>query len=234
MTKPDDPRHIELGCGNNKRAGFFGIDVAPGPQVDLILDIQRQPLPFRDDSVDYVYSSHTFEHLTGFPFVLREIFRVCRHEATVEIWTPYGKSNDGMLFGHYTFLTETSFKHICFEYDRFYLGECAGYFDWFRTHYNLYPGIVEELRQLGIPLGFAMEHLFNICLEWGVFLKVRKDSQRAPGPQAPERVYSYGRSAIVQQSGSLRWRLSRLDQYRRSHGTAKTAGLVVRRLLGRR
>jgi SAM-dependent methyltransferase len=197
VTKTSDQTRIELGCGDNKRQGFFGIDIASGLQVDLVLDIERQPLPFRDDSVDHVYSSHTFEHLTAFPFVLREIFRVCRHEATVEIWTPYGKSNDGMLFGHFTLMTETSFKHICFEYDRFYLGDCPGYFEWFRTHYSLYPGIAERLGELGIPFDFALEHLFNICLEWGVFLRVRKDGPRAPGPQIPERIYSYGRDKVL-------------------------------------
>jgi hypothetical protein len=113
MNVLEQPR-IELGSGNNKRRDFFGIDIAPGPQVDLVLDIERQPLPFRDDSVDYV-SSHTFEHLTPVPVRAPEIFRVCRHQATVEIWTPYGKSNEGMLFDHLTFMTETSFKHICVE-----------------------------------------------------------------------------------------------------------------------
>ena len=33
--------------------------------------------------------------------------------------------------------------------------------------------------------------------------------------------------------GTLRWRLSRLRQYRRDHGTRMTAGLITRKLLGR-
>lgn len=188
---------LELGCGNNKREGFFGIDVQPGPQVDLLLNIEESKLPFDDDSIDYVYSSHTFEHLTHYPFVLQEIFRVCKHNAVVEIWTPYGKSNDGLLFGHYTFMTETHFKHICFEYDRFYLGEKKGYFEWFKTHYNLYPGIIESLNRLSIPFEFAMEHMFNIALEWGVYMKVKKDKDKAQAPQFPEKVYSYGRDNII-------------------------------------
>ena len=48
---------------------------------------------------------------------LREIMRVAKDGATVEIWTPYGKSNDAFLLGHRNFYTETHWKHICFEYD---------------------------------------------------------------------------------------------------------------------
>jgi len=113
--------------------------------------------------------------------------------AAVEIWTPYGKSNDGLLFGHYIFFTETSFKHICFEYDRFYLGEAHGYFDWRRSAYNLVPGIQASLKEMDIPLDFALEHMFNICMEWGVLLTVNKDVARAPGPQAQERIFVEGR-----------------------------------------
>jgi SAM-dependent methyltransferase len=187
------PLRVELGCGANKKEGFFGIDVEPLPGVDKVMNIEKTPLPFEDNSVDYIYSSHTFEHLTDFPYVFREIFRVCKPGAIIEIWTPYGKSNDGLLYGHFNFFTETHFKHVCFEYDRFFLCECPGYFSWEKTHYILFPKIIRDLRMLNIPLVFAREHLFNIILEWGVFLTVRKDAERAPGVQAPEEIYSYGR-----------------------------------------
>lgn len=188
---------IELGCGSAKQPGFIGLDYQAFPGVDIVTDLNEEPLPFEDDSVDYVYSSHAFEHLDNYLHVFREIFRVCRPEATVEIWTPYGKSNDGFLFGHHTFFTEAHFKHVCFEYDRFYLGECKGYFNWFRSHYNLYPQIAEHLKTMNIPLEFALEHMFNIAMEWGVFLRVRKDAAAAPGPQYPEHRYSYGRDQFI-------------------------------------
>ncbi|HKU19076.1 MAG TPA: methyltransferase domain-containing protein [Candidatus Saccharimonadales bacterium] len=188
---------VELGCGDTKREGFFGIDILPSPSVDLVLNIEKHKLPFPDNSIDHIYSSHTFEHLTNYRFVLREIMRVAKPDALVEIWTPYGKSNDGMLFGHFTFLSETSFKHICFEFDRFFLGQTHGYLLWEKTHYNLYPDIIKQLKERKIPLDFALEHLFNIALEWGVFLRVKKDAAKAPGPQYPGAVFMYGRGNVV-------------------------------------
>jgi len=192
---------VELGCGSSKREGFYGIDIQ-GEQADLILNIETTELPFDDNSIEYVYCSHVFEHLKEYPFVLREILRVCSPEAVVEIWTPYGKSNDGLLFGHFNFLTETHFKHICYEYDRFYLGNSNGYFDWYETHYVLYPGIREQLESMDIPLEFAMEHMYNIALEWGVFLKVKKN-ESTKIPQIPCRKYFYGRGNEIKLTENL-------------------------------
>ena len=204
-----DVTRIELGCGSHKREGFFGIDFQPSPATDLILDIERERLPFADASIEYVYSSHTFEHLEapGSPLhTLREIMRVAKHGATVEIWTPYGKSNDAFLLGHRNFYTETHWKHICYEYDDFYFGNVPGRFLWTQTHYVLYPGIVRRLRRLGLPLEFALEHMFNVALEFGVFLHVDKHAVRATSPQSPERKYFYSRNQPIARSWRRRLR----------------------------
>lgn len=193
--------NIELGCGANKREGFYGIDIAPGPEVDFVMDIEREKLPFPNDSVERVYSSHTFEHLEapGSPIqTLREIMRVAKHGAEVEIWTPYGHSNDGLLFGHRVFYTETHWKHICFEYDDFYFGQgTPGRLVWERTQYVLYPGILDQLEELDLPLDFAMTHLSNIVLEFGVFLEVDKHRTKAPGPQFPAIELCYRRGEVI-------------------------------------
>jgi SAM-dependent methyltransferase len=191
---------LELGCGNNKRPGFFGIDIAPGEAVDRVLDIEREPLPFADDSVDYIYSSHTFEHLEapGSPcHTLREIVRVGRHAATVEIWTPFGKSDPGFLFGHRVFYSDTHWKHICYEYDGFYLGEGRGRFQWMRTQYLLYPGILETLQNLNVPIEFAITHMVNVVLEFGVFLAIDKTLHKARAPQYPIREICYERYKVL-------------------------------------
>jgi hypothetical protein len=199
----NDVTRIELGCGSHKREGFFGLDIQQSPATDLVLDIERERLPFPDASIEYVYSSHTFEHLEapGSPLhTLREIMRVAKHGATVEIWTPYGKSNDAFLLGHRNFYTETHWKHICYEYDDFYFGNLPGRFLWTETQYVLYPGIVERLGRLGLPLEFALEHMFNIALEFGVILRVDKQALRATSPQFPRPTYLYSRTQPIAES----------------------------------
>ena len=192
-ANPEPPTRIDLGCGGNKREGFFGIDSVPSPVTDCVLDLEREKLPFPDNSIEFVYSNHAFEHMAHFPPILREIVRVCRHDTLVEIWTPYGLSRDAFLIGHKLFLTEEHWKHICFMHDRHYLGDTPGYLLWERVHYNLKPGVLDRLKRLKIPVEFAIEHMFDIAFEWGVFLRVKKDAAQAPGPQEPLRAFAYGR-----------------------------------------
>jgi hypothetical protein len=192
---------LELGCGQHKRPGFFGIDIQPAPGVDLVMDFELQRLPFPDGSIEHIYSSHAFEHLEapGSPMeVLREIVRVARHGATVEIWTPYAKSNNAMLFGHRTFFTEMHWEHICFDYDDYYLGSAPGRFVWERTQYLLYPGILDDLNRLQLPLWFAIKHMFNIAVEFGVFLRVDKTARKAERPQYPKPEYCYRRGELIE------------------------------------
>jgi SAM-dependent methyltransferase len=183
---------IDIGCGANKREGFIGIDVAPGPAVDYVLDIERDPLPFDDNSVEHVFSNHTFEHITSPQNILREIVRVCRHDALVEIWTPYLKSNDAFLLGHYSFYNESIWKHICYEYDDFYLAGAPGRFELKHYHYVLFPDILQTLEQMHIPFQFALDHMFNIALEFGAYITVDKTRYEAKRPQIPEIYVSYG------------------------------------------
>jgi SAM-dependent methyltransferase len=185
---------IDIGCGAHKREGFIGIDIAPGEQVDYVLNIEQDRLPFEDNSVDHVFSNHTFEHITVPQNVLREIVRVCKHGALVEIWTPYLKSNDAFLLGHYSFYNESIWKHICYEYDGFYFGSTQGRFEMQKYQYTLFPGIYEQLEQMKIPFMFALDHMFNIALEFGIFIKVDKTRSDALRPQIPEVYVGYSRN----------------------------------------
>jgi SAM-dependent methyltransferase len=184
---------LDIGCGGNKRAGFFGIDIIAFPGVDCTLNVEESPLPFPDDSIEYVYSSHTIEHLSCFEVLLRELLRVCKHDATIEIWTPYGADRESLLFGHKLCWTELQWFDICYWNDRNYLRNGHGYFKWNLAHYNLRPGITGQLERLNIPLLFALEHMTNIAFEWGVFLQVKKDLPRAPDTEIPVLQWAYGR-----------------------------------------
>ena len=161
--------------------------------MDLVLDFETNPLPFADNSIDAVFSAHSLEHLRRVSKALREVVRVCRHDASVEIWTPYLKSDEAFLQDHNIYFNERMWQNICFASDRAVLGNTPGYFLWEETRYHLKPGVPSMLKEFNLPIGFAVNHMFNICIEWGVFLRVKKDEPRAPGPQAPKVTYCLGR-----------------------------------------
>ena len=82
---------VELGCGNKKEEGFIGVDIAPGPCVDIVCDLNGR-FPFEDDSVDYLRADNSLEHLPNQVKTMNEIYRVCRNGAIVDIIVP---STDG-------------------------------------------------------------------------------------------------------------------------------------------
>jgi hypothetical protein len=93
---------INLGCGYRKRDGFHNVDKYAGCAPDEVVDLESFPWPWPSDSVDEVVMSHVLEHLGATPDVyfgvFRELYRVCRHEATVHITVPHPR--------HDTFLAD--------------------------------------------------------------------------------------------------------------------------------
>lgn len=79
-TEPPKPLvKLDLGCGNNKREGFTGVDSIKFDAVDIVADL-TQPWPWADNSVDEVHCSHFIEHLEGQQriFFANELYRVLK------------------------------------------------------------------------------------------------------------------------------------------------------------
>jgi hypothetical protein len=81
---------LDIACGQNKQPGFKGVDIAPGPGVDFVWDLEKYPWePFKDDSVEEVYVSHYAEHTKDLMKFMDEIWRICIPDAKVTIVGPY-------------------------------------------------------------------------------------------------------------------------------------------------
>lgn len=88
LEKTNEARlNLHLGSGSSCPKGWTNIDMVAGDmRMNLCWD-----LPFADDSINFVYSAHTFEHLdyhTSAPRLLREIFRVLKPGAVVRMAVP--------------------------------------------------------------------------------------------------------------------------------------------------
>lgn len=81
---------LDIACGQNKREGFKGVDIAPGKDVDFVWDLEQFPwAPFKDNSVDEFYVSHYAEHTKDLIKFMDEIWRIGEHGAKVTILGPY-------------------------------------------------------------------------------------------------------------------------------------------------
>ena len=80
---------LDLGCGRNKRTGALGVDSNRDTAADVIADIDRGVLPFRDGSFDRVLLVHVIEHVENVISTIEEVHRVARPGGTILIETPH-------------------------------------------------------------------------------------------------------------------------------------------------
>jgi len=82
------PLRLDVGCGKTTPDGWVGIDAIDFGQK-YVHDV-RKGLPFEDNSVDEVRSSHFVEHLTGTERIafFNDLWRVMKDGATALIITP--------------------------------------------------------------------------------------------------------------------------------------------------
>ena len=79
---------LHLGCGINRIEGWLNVDI-DSPQADLHVDL-RQPLPYADAAVAFIFNEHFLEHITrdeGLAF-LRECRRVLKPSGVFRVSTP--------------------------------------------------------------------------------------------------------------------------------------------------
>jgi predicted SAM-dependent methyltransferase len=85
--KKEGSLKLNIGCGKVKYPGWINIDV--DSNADLVIDV-RSGLPFEENSVDFVYSEHFFEHLTfeESEKVLSYCHKCLKKGSTIRIATP--------------------------------------------------------------------------------------------------------------------------------------------------
>lgn len=192
MSGPHTGLRIDLGCGSAKKEGTIGVDILPSPGVDHVIDIEKQPLPFGNQSVAYVHSSHFLEHIRDPTPIFAEISRVCADRARVELWTPYAWSNPAFIIDHKFFYTEDVYAHMCVWFVDFWQDILRARWVLEEFRYVIEPDVLCYLKAKGISLDFALRHLRGVVTEFGTFITVRKtDEEIAPPP--PRRTFSVAR-----------------------------------------
>jgi predicted SAM-dependent methyltransferase len=89
---------LNLGCGQNKLAGFVNIDKFAQCQPDLVMDLEITPWSFESSSVDTVMMNHSLEHMgqqtSVFLAIVQELYRVCKPGAHIQVNVPHPRHRD--------------------------------------------------------------------------------------------------------------------------------------------
>ena len=81
---------LNIGCGYDQERTKFNIDKY-GYGKNMILDIDKQKLPFKNNTLVHIIAEKVLEHLNNLEFVMQECHRVLKPGATMEILVPYYK-----------------------------------------------------------------------------------------------------------------------------------------------
>lgn len=79
--------NLNIGAGLTFIPGFVNIDVTD--KADLCLDLNHDRLPFDDNSVDLIFTSHTIEHFDNYLYAIGEMHRVLKHGGELLVGVPY-------------------------------------------------------------------------------------------------------------------------------------------------
>ncbi|MFZ4855519.1 MAG: class I SAM-dependent methyltransferase [Desulfuromonadaceae bacterium] len=166
---------VDLGCGYYKPNGYIGIDDMRGENTqivnqsnlpDIFMDLNSEVLPFEDNSVNEIRSSHFLEH-SNMRHILRESYRVLKPDGIFTAIVPYANSAEGLYPGHTLFLTEKWFNENIYFKEHFKI-MAEKYYP--SSTYKSLPFFIRLL----IPFKYARLFLFNACWQMELTCKVIK------------------------------------------------------------
>lgn len=143
---------IDLACGQNKREGFWGVDIGGTP--DQIVNLEEYPWPWADNSVDELHCSHYIEHTSDLIKFMNECHRILK---------PVERDAAGnvicgqmtVIAPYYTSMRcwqDPTHKHAISEMTFMYYNQ-----DWLRAN---------KLDHYGITANFDFSYGYNINAEW--------------------------------------------------------------------
>ena len=110
------PIRLNLGSFDTKITGFIGMDVLDCGQ-EVVWDA-TYGLPFPDNSVVEIVSSHFIEHIADYDLLnlFNEILRVCQNGAVLSFQCPHCDSTEAYYMDHVSFWNERKIQGFCQGY----------------------------------------------------------------------------------------------------------------------
>jgi SAM-dependent methyltransferase len=168
---------LDIGCGLKKREGFIGIDKSNDVGADVVMNIETQPLPFDDSTVDEIYCAHTVEHLHGLIPFINECYRVLKPSAKMIIIAPYYTAIQATQDPtHVRYINERTFLYFTDAY----LGKGATFEYGIRSRFNIVSTEFTYINMWAKPWLpnrvrlWARHHLFNVATDITVKMEAVK------------------------------------------------------------
>ncbi len=89
-------KRLNLGCGRDIRSGWINLDSVKLWGVDVVHNIEKLPLPFKDKEFDEILCQDIFEHLEYIP-VLQDLHRILKPNGKIKIRVPHFTSRNNFI-----------------------------------------------------------------------------------------------------------------------------------------
>lgn len=88
------PDRLDLGCGNNKKEGYYGVDISDTKDVDQVIDLDQPDWELPSDYFEHIRVIDVFEHIEDPVAFMEELYRISRPGAEIEIRAPHFSSQN--------------------------------------------------------------------------------------------------------------------------------------------
>lgn len=131
---------LNLGCGKKHFPDHVNLDLVPAVNPDVVHDLDCYPYPFPDSRFDEIVVYDVIEHIGDVPSFMREIWRLAKPGAKVQITTPHFSASN-------SYTDPTHRRHLgYFSLDYFTAGHALNFYgsDGFKVDHRVmyfYPTI---------------------------------------------------------------------------------------------
>lgn len=85
-------KKLNVGCGQIIKPGYVNLDIINLVGVDIVHDLNKFPYPFKENSFDEILCDSILEHVDDFIKVLKELHRIAKPGAVLNIAVPFWNS----------------------------------------------------------------------------------------------------------------------------------------------
>jgi predicted SAM-dependent methyltransferase len=80
---------LNLGCGTDIKKGYINVDYFKHKGVDRVYDLNKYPLPFKDNQFNKILLADILEHLSNPDKCIRELWRISKNGCKIKITVPH-------------------------------------------------------------------------------------------------------------------------------------------------
>ena len=85
---------LNFGCGHRILKDYVNIDLYPLKGVDVVLDMNMFPYPFKDNSADRIICESTMQFVNDITSVMKEFHRILKPNGTLFLHVPHFTSKN--------------------------------------------------------------------------------------------------------------------------------------------